>query len=113
MAVAVFGQYAIGRSAERHISEYQRKKLSEILSPIATNFPRALIVSAVLDPEADAYAIELMTALALTGLKVAGTANRMLAPFNIRALSPHIQGVFFQVRDPRNPLMKSRRWWMH
>ena len=73
------------------------------MSPVAVNFPRALAVGAVLDPEADAYAIELMTALALTGLKVASINNKMLAPLNIRALSPHVQGVFFQVRDPVNP----------
>ncbi len=103
VAVAVYGQYAISYPAERHISEHQRAKLKEILSPIASDFPRALAVAAVNDPEANAYAIELMTALALTGIKVVSTDTHILVPTIIRALTPNVRGVFFQVRDPKNP----------
>lgn len=41
VAFAVYGQYAVSYPAERHVSESQRAKLKELISPIADSFPRA------------------------------------------------------------------------
>jgi hypothetical protein len=102
--VAVFGQYEMAISGERHVSEYQRAKLKESLSPVAANFPRALLVAAIDTPEAQGFAAELMTGLALAGIKIA-TLDRhgtTMAPTIMRAIG-QVKGIFFQVKDPKNP----------
>jgi len=45
-----------------------------------------------------------MTALGFAGLKImtAGT-HGMMAPIVIRAIGTGVKGVFFQVKDPKNP----------
>jgi hypothetical protein len=101
--IAVFGQYEMAISGERHVSEYQRAKLKETLSPVAANFPRALLVAAIDTPEAQGYASELMTGLALAGIKIV-TIDRhgTMAPTIMRAIGS-VKGIFFQVKDPKNP----------
>jgi hypothetical protein len=104
LVISAYGQYEIGFSGERHVSEYQRTKLKESLSPIAANFPRALVISAIDTPEAQGYASELMTALGLAGLKIVTLdSHGIMAPAIMRAIGTGVRGVFFQVKDPTHP----------
>ena len=59
-------------------------------------------MAAEANPEASGYAIEIMAALALSGLKVASINARMLQPFMLIAMDATVRGVFFQVRDIKN-----------
>jgi hypothetical protein len=107
--VAGYGQYEIGLLGERHVTEYQRAKLKEILSPIAGNFPRALVVAAIDTPEAQGYASEMMGALGAAGLKIVTLdSHGTMAPTIMRAIGTGIKGVFFQVKDPSSPTAEVR-----
>jgi hypothetical protein len=104
VVVTIFGSYALSSSGERHVSEYQRIKIKEVLSPIAASFPRALTVASVDTPEANGYA-ELMIALNLAGLKIqTGATHGIIAPPGaMKSIGTGIRGVFFQVRNPQVP----------
>jgi hypothetical protein len=60
LCIAVLGQSKFDLLGERHVSEYQRSKLKEILQPISHNFARALTVAAIDTSEAQGYASEIM-----------------------------------------------------
>jgi hypothetical protein len=102
IAVAVYGQHEISFDSDRHVTEAQRAKIKEIVGPVASTFPRALSVAAADNPESNAYAIELMIAFGLAGLKIESLNSATLIPRPMRALSPNVRGVFFEVHDPNN-----------
>jgi len=109
IAIAVYGQHEISFDPDRHVTERQRAKLKEIIGPIAGAFPRALTVAAAENPEADGYAIELMVALALAGMKLVSFSDKMVAPMPMKALSTSVKGVFLQVPDRMNPPNEPRK----
>lgn len=104
IAAALYGQYElIFAGSDRHLSENQRSNIKTDLSPTASKFSRAIVVMAAeANPEASGYAIEIMGALAQSGLKVASINTRMLQPFRLIAMDSTVRGVFFQVRDIKN-----------
>ncbi len=89
-------------TGERHVTESQKAKIKDIIGPVASTFPRALSVAAADNPEANAYAIELMIAFGQAGLKIETLDPHTLIPRPMRALSPNVKGVFFEVHDPNN-----------
>ena len=103
--VTVFGMNRLASSGERHVSEYQRLKIKEGLPPAAANFPRPLTVASVDTPEANGYAAEIMSALNLAGLKIVtgGTHGMIVPPTTMKSIGTGIRGVFFQVKNPKNP----------
>jgi len=97
LVFALYGQNEIlFASSDRHLDEYQRSKLKADLAPIASSFPRAIVVMAA---EASGYATEIMIALAQAGVKVASTNQRLPQPFRMTANDTGVRGVFFQVHD--------------
>ena len=88
---------------DRHIDPQAYLNLINYLRPIASEFTRGIDVDSVDTPEANAYAIEIMRAMVQGGLKVQSQNFGMLVPQIMRALSPKVRGVFFQVKDTVHP----------
>jgi hypothetical protein len=96
--------YYIGNiSVDRHISATQRAEIRDALLPHATEFSIPIMVSSADAPEPNGYAIEIMMALSNAGLPVASTSPNFMSPMPMRALTPRIRGVFFQVKTRDHP----------
>jgi hypothetical protein len=104
VVVALYGQYEVlSANSDRHLNEYQRAKLKETLSPVASKFSEPIKVAAhESDPESTGYAIEIMIVFSKAGLKVASTNQRLPVPFRMAALDTKVRGVFFQVLDAKH-----------
>ena len=54
-------------------------------------------------PEANAFAIQIMGAFMAGKIQVLTSVPGMVAPLPMRALDPHVKGIFIQVSDPQKP----------
>ena len=96
-------QFVADLTTERHVTETQRADLKRYLAPDAASFTHILDVAAAQNPEATGYAIELMTALALAGLKVRTLDTNIIRPIPMNALNTGVKGVFILVVDQKQP----------
>jgi hypothetical protein len=84
---------------DRHLSEDQKERLKTLLKTFKDSYGRELAVAAVDNPEANQYAVELMTAFKEGGVPVHSESTAMLIPAPVRALSTEVRGVSFQVHE--------------
>jgi hypothetical protein len=100
--------HLISDNADRHLNDIQKAKLKDAISPSISIFGRPITVFSADNPESNGYAIELMKELAKDGIKIQSLLPDMVAPFPMRALDTNVRGVFFQVKDRKNPSSEVR-----
>jgi hypothetical protein len=97
------GTYVTDLVSERHLTPAQISQLKERLGPLADKFHHSLDVAAADNPEARGYAIELMIALQLAGLRVNSANSQLPMPIKMEPLNTAVKGVFIQIPHSAQP----------
>ena len=94
LVIVLLGQNQLSAEPDRHVLDWQKEKLKELLGPEAGIFRHSVEVAAADNAESRGYAIEIMRALLNAGLNVATADRRLLIPRTMRPMGTGVKGVF-------------------